>query len=166
MQKFTIWSIVLFLSICVISFVIAILWHIIFFKYFFQFLTSLGFLLLGFYYILRARVPNNIGKGLFLILLSPVAFYASNLFFVQVHFKEFGTVSNINNNALDVIWNSFLNVPLSGLMPNIRVWHIMLGLALFGNALVIGRKPKFNAILAVNLLVILFTMIIFVIYRY
>lgn len=93
MKKNTvIWIMILLVFLSIFSFLLAVFWRYIAFKYIFQFITSFGFLIIGFYYFLRASVPGNIGKGLLFIILSPTVFFITNLFFKPIKFRSYNNI--------------------------------------------------------------------------
>lgn len=142
-------------SIAAIFLVLAIVWRYFAFKLIFQFLTSCGFIFIGFYYFLRTRVQGNVQKGFLFIAMSPVVFFLSELFFFpfDVNFSQPGFSISI--------WDDFLNVNLYKIGSNIKTWHVLTCFCLFANAIALARRPIWQVFVAVNLVSVLATTVIF-----
>ena len=140
---------------------LAVVWRSFAFKYIFQFVASGGLLVTAFYYFLRASVPGNMAKGFTFLLLSPVFFFVGELLFTIVLPPD----GPFHAPAIDLFGPSrFLGTRLRAI-PDLQVWHLLLGFSLFANAMVLARRPKSEVFVAANAMSLLFTLVAYMLLR-
>lgn len=164
MQKKTILTIFgVILGIIVLFFLLALGWHFFAFKYIFQFMGSFGLLLLGFYYLLRANVPNNIQKGILLLVFSLVFFLLCNVILFSTKTDVGQSDQNYTSNSFPTQTGSifsFFNKDITLLGNGIKSWHIFLIFAIITNAIALARNPRPRVFLAVTLVSLAATIVI------
>ena len=118
-----------------------------------------GLIFVGFYYLLRTGLPNNVGKGLMFFALAILAFYVALLIKNGLRWRgDFRF-------TLYEIWYNFLNAYLA-IGNGIKVWQVILLFALLGNSIALARKPTLGVIISVNLLSILMGFLCFILFGY
>lgn len=152
-------ALLLAVGFLVLMFICAVAWHSFAFKYMYQFVTSGGLLLTAFYYLWRPGVTGNIKTGLSFLLLSPVAFFASDLLFAPLRLQGIVPPGYVFG------WDlSFLSMGVSA-FPGAQVWHFLFGFGLFANAMALARRPRPIVILAANMIAVLATFVVVLWFR-
>lgn len=137
------------------------------FSHIYPAIVSIGFLILGFYYLRTWIIPNHFLFGLILIILAPVVFLTTQIFFSQEEFLKI-LISEGQNLILSVI--AFLKsstnkqnsiehyfgriLPHENQIPGFSHWWVFL--FVFGNWLTFNKRFSFRKFISVNFSIGLF----------
>ena len=155
MERFFFNTLLFIVAVVLVCFLAAVFWHHIAFKYIFQAFVSIGFIISGFYYILRTRVSGNLQKGLLLILLSPISFYLSDLFFF-IGVNSFHKPSGrwLPSPAIVQVLDNGRNTYFHFGAIRISLFNFFIVLFCMANAFVIAKNPRPRKFIAVNIVVL------------
>lgn len=142
---------------------LAAVWRHCAFKYMFQFVSSGGLLATAFYYFARTRVPGNVKKGMIFLILSPVFFGIGELLFNPFIITERSI--SFHSNPLGHALRQVLLTEITHHGEGVRVWHVLLTLELFANALALAKRPTRSVLISVNLVALLGTILIYLVSR-
>ena len=128
--------------------------------YMFILIVFPGLVFVAFYYLLRPGIQGNIGKGITFLILAIIAYLVGTLFH-----GHHGLHTPYHSYLWYQIWYDFMNSYLA-IGNGVRVWQIFLIFSLFGNAIAFAKKPNLGTIIGVNFLSIMFTILMFLLFRY